>query len=255
MKKRSTEVFAAILLISTFSLTEAESSTFEDKPALTQLEWVALRAAQAAGVAVGGYGGIMAGMYVGEKAAHILRNPLVDPTPFSPKKAKMQAGRTLPGITIGWVGGLGAGAYLGYKGGKSIAIRVLAKLHSVSYRIEKISKYYNINVPQYEQILIAAESRDIIYLKQAIKEVYSQRFGENWKDLLEKLFKKYGRRAEGLLKRYSSLTYVKYDEKKDFLRMVELGAAMANLYYGTDPDPKKTVYLAKDLYKELGLLK
>ncbi len=132
MKKYFKSVFSAVSLVATFSLLAVEEQTFDDKPALTRAERAALGVAKAVGAAAGGYGGIMAEVYAGEKAAHILRNPLVDPTPFSPKKAKMQAVKTLPGIVIGGIGGLGAGGYVGYKGGKSIAIRVFAKLHGVS---------------------------------------------------------------------------------------------------------------------------
>ncbi len=44
------------------------------------------------------------------------------------------------------------------------------------------------------------------------------------------------------------------DDERSFVRMVELGAAMANLYYGTKPNRKNAVDSAMKLYKELGIL-
>jgi hypothetical protein len=41
---------------------------------------------------------------------------------------------------------------------------------------------------------------------------------------------------------------------KDIVRMIELGAAMADLFYGTKPNSEKAFETAKDFYKEFGLL-
>ena len=98
-----------------------------------------------------------------------------------------------------------------------------------------------------------AESRKQGAMMQAIDKIYPKRFGADWRNRIDALFKKYGSQANQLISK-NSFSPVLTDDERDFVRMVELGAGMANLDYGTKPSPKNTVDSAMKLYKELGLL-
>ena len=238
--KKCTVAIAALSLISM-------TCAFEDKPALGRIERAALTTAKGVGTTAGAVTGTVAGAGLGYGILHI--SPEKDMCSYPKKVSKdlttvLAVMPTLCGSTV-------AGIIGGYKGGKSLAILALAKLHGVSYRVEAISQHYNINVSQYKPILVAAAAQDPEGLLQAIDEVYTQRFGEQWKEKLPKLFKKYRKRARILAKESS---FIRKDKLKDFLRIVELGAAMANLYFGTNPNKEYTVNSAIELYEELGLL-
>jgi len=230
--KKYTVAIAALSLISM-------TCAFEDKPALGRIERAALTTAKGVGTTAGAVTGTVAGAGLGYGILHI-----------SPEKVSKDLMTTLA-VMPTLCGSTVAGIIGGYKGGKSLAILALAKLHGVSYRVEAISQHYNINVSQYKPILVAAAAQDPEGLLQAIDEVYTQRFGEQWKEKLPKLFKKYRKRARILAKESS---FIRKDKLKDFLRMIELGAAMANLYFGTNPNKEYTVNSAIELYSELGLL-
>ncbi len=271
MKKHIIVVLAACSILSISALQAAEEQqpqAFEDQPALTKTERAALKSAKVTGAVGGawlGYRGVGAvskksGLFTPEKAAHFSKGlKAVNLMPF---KERLDAilnlfyttpeGRSfMSSGVLGWAG-IGAGGYAGHKGLGSAAIYALAKLHGVSYRIEAISQYYNINLSQYVQILTVASLGNPDALIQAIGEVFPLRFGSDWNKRLERLFQKYSKRAESLIK---PTTVIRKKDERDFIRMIELGAAMANLYYGTNPDPKNTVDSATQLYKELGLLK
>ncbi len=246
MKKRTLVAFATFLTISTLS-------AFEDKPALSTMERAALYGSKGLGATVGGAAG---GASVIRKARHFRKNletitqkytniPLDRAYISSSRRNRHYEDRALLGT------GVAAGGYAGYKAGESAAIAALARLHGVSYRVESISQYYNINVPQYKKLLLAAQSKNMNNLLPAIETVYTQRFGSDWKDRLPMLIKKYSRNAQDLFKRGS---FNLNGAQKEFARMVELGAAMANLFYSTNPNSKKAYDSAVKLYKELGLL-
>ena len=236
--KKYLAVFTAISLISTVS-------AFEDKQSLSRAERAFLITLKGVGTVGAWAGASKVGAEVGTSLGkEIDRSARLS---NDAKNVLVCVGTLAPFQAAG-----AGGAYLGYKGGNSLAILALAKFHGVNYRVEAISQYYNINAGQYKSILTAAATQDPEALLQAINGLYEQRFGENWKERLEKLFKKYRKRARILAKESS---FNKKGNLKDFLRMVELGAAMANLYFKTNPNPEYTINSAIELYQELGLLK
>ena len=225
--KKYLAVFTAISLISTIS-------AFEDKPALSRAEQGFLFAAKPIGIGAGVLTGAVAGGVAAENIAP------KDPYMLG---ALMVAGPLVPV-------GAGLGGYVGAKYTRAMALWLLARWHGVSKRVEEVSQYYNINTGQYRPILIAAEVKDSNLL-QEIDSLFVLRFGENWKELLNELFKKYKREATVLKKGSFKLD----GSKKTFVRMVELGAAMADLYFKTDPKLGNEFRSAKRMYKKLGLLK
>ena len=235
--KKYLAVFTAISLISTVS-------AFEDKQSLSRAERAFLITLKGVGT-VGAWAGAST---VGKKVGLFLSEEMDN----SDRLSDEAQNALFLGVLAPFQAAGAGGAYFGYKGGNSLAILALAKFHGVSYRVEAISQYYNINAGQYKSILTAAATQDPEALLQAINGLYEQRFGENWKERLEKLFKKYRKRARILAKESS---FNKKGNLKDFLRMVELGAAMANLYFKTNPNPEYTINSAIELYQELGLLK
>lgn len=232
--KKYLAVFTAISLISTVS-------AFEDKQSLSRAERAFLITLKGVGT-VGAWAGA-------SKVSGIVGDEIVR---GARRLSRLAEDVLLLGVIASFQAAGAGGAYFGYKGGNSLAILALAKFHGVNYRVEAISQYYNINAGQYKSILTAAATQDPEALLQAINGLYEQRFGENWKERLEKLFKKYRKRARILAKESS---FNKKGNLKDFLRMVELGAAMANLYFKTNPNPEYTINSAIELYQELGLLK
>jgi len=232
-------VFAAISILSipVLQAVQEQPKAFEDKPALTGIEKAALRGAQSMGILGGG----IVGAFAGQQAA-----------------AKWLSRDDEP-IAIGTIAGISTGGYTGFTAAQSAAIYFLAKLHGVSYRMELISQYYNINLSQYGRLLTAASQKKTDELIKAIDEAYSLRFGTDWKKRLNQLLKQHGGQASFYVE-YPGLSRMGMSAKeksdvRDFVRMLELGAAMANLYYGTKPNPKNTVDSAIKLYKELELLK
>jgi hypothetical protein len=241
---------------------------FEDKPSLTRTEQAALYGTQAIGVGVGGTAGYLTGRALGKNLGPAVlyvrarrAAQKADRRTGLGRRAQQAATRALMvlegeeyerrGSTIGKKAGIIAGTYAGFKAGKSAVIAALAHLHGVSPRIEEISQQYNINVTQYRQILTVAEQGNPDELLQAIEKVYPQRFGSNWKHQIKKLFKRYKGKASDFLLAHS---FREKGKIKEFLRMVELGAAMANLFYKTNPNLKNTHSSAIKLYQELGLL-
>jgi len=227
------------------------SVAFVDKPALSGAE----RAGSAAARAIGTAGGAVFGARRGYKwgAGRVAASRPVaasrrGPAVGSPTLAAQAA---FAGLRTGALG-VGAGAVVGYQGVKPLTIFALAKIHGVSYRTEVISQYYDINVGQYYSILVAAKKQDSEKLLKAINVIYTKRFGEDWQEQLKKSFKKYRRRARSFVKESS---FEHGGDVKDFVRMVELGAAMANLYFETNPNKAHTVTSAIEMYQELGLLK
>lgn len=139
-----------------------------------------------------------------------------------------------------------------------VSIDELAKLDKVSVPVEKVSQYYNINIPQYGYILSFAEQRgvkvrDPRLLDLVVNVVYEKRFGLGWRNRMKTLFDTYSEKASSLVRRGSFSEDIGAEERH-FVRMVELGAAMASLYYGTQPNRKNAVDSAIKLYKELGYL-
>lgn len=243
-------------------------SAFEDKPALTRMEKTALIAGRAVGsVAGAGVGsnvgartgfaiGTHYGKKMGRKVGHeegskgggvvggILGAEVGEAHGFVYGGAG--------GLIAGGITGIAPGAFIGYKTVKPAITYALAKYHGVSYRTELVSQYYNVNIAQYRPILTASEKGDSEMLIEAIKHIFPQRFGDEWEKRLLRLFKKYGNRSSRLIEKSS---FSEEAGLKDYLRFVELGAAMSNLYFETNPNLKQRFSLAKKLYQALGFLK
>ncbi len=224
----------------------ANEAAFEDKPALSLAEWLALQGTKGMGGALGVGAGLIGGLEIGDSAKKIIQDQGGEDYRFLAENVGLATFFVLP--PIGVVGG----GYAVYKGAEWAAIRVLAKLHGVSSRIEAVSQFYNINVPQYRALLHAAEQKDQEQLLSAINDLYSQRFGTDWQERLQKLFKKYRRKGKKLVEKGS---FSLEGDERDFVRMVELGAAMENLYSDTKPHKEAAIGFAKELYEDLGLLK
>lgn len=241
-----------------------EEQTFKDEPALTRTERGLSGLSKAIGTGVGGYGGGIAGGYSGAtigasslfpQPPHLKKGSMtISGTPPSqhPRMDKVRGAReTVGGALVGGVSGLGIGGYAGYKISDYLMLSALAKLHGVSNRVELISQYYNINLEQYGALLKAAEQYNVDKLLRVMNKTFSKRFGNNWKELLVALFKKYDKRGDALVKEGS---FSKHGKARKFVRMVELGAALANALDVSDPDPKTTMQSALRLYQQLGLL-
>ncbi len=216
--------------------------TFEDKPALSRAERAALMGAKGIGLGVGGLGGGLSALLAAGVAMDKMKKDKDSP----------KYGVTALAGFFGSGPATAATGYAGYKGAEWAAVRALAKLHGVSSRIEAVSQFYNINAPLYRALLGAAELKDLEQILSAINELYAQRFGGNWQERLQKLFKKYRRKGKRLVEKGS---FSLEGDERDFVRMVELGAAMENLYADTQPKKKATIGFAKELYEDLGLLK
>jgi len=228
----------------------SSSLAFVDKHALSRAEQLALFVARAIGTSGGVYLGATRGYKWGVERDRASRPPQTQKA----RDLHVNHGSiadSIAGFKMGALG-VGMGAVVGYQGVRPLPIFALAKKHGVSYRIEVISQYYDINVGQYYSILVAAKKQDSEKLLKAINVIYTKRFGEDWQEQLKKSFKKYRRRARSFVKESS---FEHGEAVKDFVRMVELGAAMANLYFGTNPNKAHTVNSAIEMYQELGLLK
>ncbi len=281
-------VASSIVLIPSIQAVEPATQTFQDKPALTPSERIVADFLPSYVAGMVGLSGGLASMYLINKwieqrarsrmpfrgctRTEILHGNIqlqidrtkylnldIDPDPTAWRRAWRPNPRTGPSTrdimkALMWgVPGLVVGEVVGYKISDMLAVYKLSRNHGVSYRVEKISQYYNINVGQYRTILTAAEQRKADGLIKAIDELYPKRFGSDWRNRMQTLFAKYEAQAPALVKR-GSFDKKLNDDERDFVRMIELGAAMANLYYKTQPSRKNVVDSAMKLYKELGYL-
>ncbi len=258
MKKFFIAVFAAcsILSIQALQAAQEQPQTFEDKPASGRR---ALGGARVIGVVAGGIAGMKVGGIVGGKR-EVRRVSESFSVPISPEVSLSFAAHPIfsevleeakaKGEDTGSSVGVLPGILAGYYGAESAAMYALAKLHGVSYRMELISQYYNVNLSQYGQLLKVASLHNPDALIQAIDELFTLRFEADWKKRLEQLFNENSFGWGGIVTKSKNF--------RDFSRMRDLGAAMAHLYYGTKPNlifKNYPVELATKLYKELGLLK
>lgn len=250
MKKRMMAILVAssIMVIPLLQAAETVTKTFQDKPALTRGESEKLRKTKF--LLYLGLLGVGTGVLGMSKPV----SRLMYPRGRGPYEKGML---TMPEImewifksTIATAPIFVSGGYVFAKYLPAIGF---SSWYSVSYSIAKVCLYYNINANQYRKILTAAELRKPEGLLNAINELYPKRFGAEWKAHMKKLFDTYRTQANQLISK-NSFSPVLTDDERDFVRMVELGAGMANLYYGTKPSPKNTVDSAMKLYKELGLL-
>ncbi|TET34099.1 hypothetical protein E3J61_03190 [Candidatus Dependentiae bacterium] len=194
---------------------------FEDKPALTKKERAVLMGSK---------------MTVGAlTAAYLLRHPYY-----------RSLSETARAIGVGAAGGYTGYASVGYLGDRLIAWR-----HGVVYRIEKVARYFNINIEQYKPILIAAYEKDFQVLHAAMLTIYEQRFGPNWQADLKEFLNRYLGYAQYLVKKRPRA--LKKNEK-ELMRMIEIGAALENIYFNKQPSLKNVIKEAARMYSFLGFL-
>lgn len=226
-------------ILFSLSLIVCSMVAFEDKPALTTAERAVLAGGKVAGTAVGLFTATAAGATA---ASELSRSSIQSP---------LSRGNTEAALSGAIVGTGALGGYAGNKAGEYLGIKALAKYHSVSAKVEATSIYYNINISQYRPILLAAEAKDAKLLLEAINELFPNRFGVQWKANFSTLFNKYKRSINIIL-----ATPVKElsNDKKEFIRYLELGAAMACLFYNTNPKKDDMFSLARKMYEELGIL-
>ncbi len=171
-----------------------------------------------------------------------------------------------PEIYVGAYTAGAAGSLLGYKVAKKIAIFALAKKHGVSIPVEQISIEYDVNIEQYRLLLEAAEQKNTEQLRAAIEEIFPLRFKRNWREYFGMLAKiplsvrsalaiSPLRIAESDFK-YSSLGPQTRAWFVNAIRMLQLGAAMAHLYAGTQPALIDRTWIPKalSLYQMLGFI-
>ena len=237
----------SLLVLSTLLSWPLAQAEFQDKPALTRAEFGLKIVAKRLGFGLGGSAGALAGKYSGGIAGVVAseRIPVY--------KGEEKITRIHSGVVVGSMVGTPVGMYLGYKAGGFVALHGLAKYHGVSYKEELVSQFYDINLSQYGSLLDAAVSKaNFDYLNELVNEIYTQRFGADWKSRLVDLYGKYKDNQALFSKSFFSKS--KSQDEKDFVRMMELGAAMANLYFKTNPQVKTIVKNATAMYQKLGLL-
>jgi hypothetical protein len=238
MKKLSVVFYLALATLSIWS--------FEDKPALNIKEKAILMGGRAMGAAAGAIAGAGAGGVAIEQVStgHKFPKPATGP------KIVRDSVEDLGAPAIG-LAATAAGTYGGYQAGKFVGLRALAKYHGVSPKIEHVSLFYNINLSQYRKLLLAASSKSLRSLRNAASEIFQQRFGNNWKSNLTKLFNEYRNQLPFLL---SLPKKDRSQDQKDFIRFAELGAAMSSLFYNVEPKKEKAYSSAKKIYTELEIL-
>lgn len=232
------------LIVSLFLIMPlAAQERMVDKPALSRAEWIASYAARGLGVKLGAG----AGMAVAPYAIGVPKLMLDADKPFHERMDFASLNQT---VALSRAGGAIVGTVSGFKLSRPAFIYAMARRHAVSYKVEQISQFYNINLGQYGLLLIAAEKKNPSGIKAAIANIFPQRFGPDWKEQLVRWFDIYAKSWTLL----NWKLFGKTQDEKDFIRMVELGAAMANIYFDSKPNKKTMLSNAIKFYKELDFL-
>ncbi len=143
-----------------------------------------------------------------------------------------------------------AGFTGGYTAMDALATQLFARQNGVSYSVQKIALFYDINVEQYRAVLERAQTKNSTALCDALSVLLAQHCGANWQKELSEFLTHYRDFAAYLigLKR-SSLN----ERELLMLRMIEIGAALENLYFGSKPSKKQMVAQAAKLYQQIGI--
>lgn len=143
-----------------------------------------------------------------------------------------------------------AGFTGGYTAMDMLAIKLFARQNGVSYSVQKIALFYDLNVEQYRAVLERAQVKNSTELRDALSVLLAKHCGANWQKELSEFLMHYRDFATYLvgLKR-SSLN----ERELLMLRMIEIGAALENLYFGSKPSKKQMVAQAAKLYQQIGL--
>ncbi len=151
--------------------------------------------------------------------------------------------------------GMLGGALAGYHLGAHAATRALAWRHGVSYRVEKISQFYDINTNQYGALLSAADKRDKEAIMKEMDTVFAQRFGPHWRQKIADCFK-FDNYLFYLLNKRQKKNAEFTDQEKEDIRLIELGAALEDLYVGTtsSKENKRIIKSALAMYEFLDLV-
>ncbi len=206
-------------------LFSAGLSAFDDRPALTVKERVALASGKAAGAIIGLAAGVP--LFIQGQ-----RNWRYDRQYYA-GAAACAAGGSIATYNI-------AG---------NLVNRLFAWRHGVSYAVEKVVRFYDINIEQYWVLFDAAAKKDADGLHRAIQDVYERRFGVDWQSRLREFLVDYKDFATYL----SGAKKASLSKKEcDLIRMIEIGAALENIYFGRAPSRKTSVEAACKIYPFLG---
>lgn len=262
------------LLVFTAIFSTAYTHAFVDKDALTTTERAIKYSGNIAGAGVGAVGGAASGAVAGYVGGALAQPAVVGATVAGASVAHGELGGMVmapaaAGLALvdprnkdtrekdaqrGKVIGAGAGAVAGAAWGLNLrpGDRYLARRHGVSLSVELVSQFYNLNLSQYGMLLKAARKNlDQQTFRTKVGIIFNARFGQDWANKLVFAFDTYGENFQQLYKTSRSLLSV---DEQDFIRMVEIGAAMANLYFKTRPNVARMLSNAIDMYSFLGLL-
>ncbi len=205
----------------------------EDRPALSSREREIKDAIQSGGALVGGALGFGALAYPWYRSRRRLPAHI---------QYGLLASSSIPALS---------GAVIGYHKGRNLSTYILAKRHKVDYHVEEVSQYYDINVNQYRPILIAAQNKDEAHLKDAVIQVFGERFGADWQRLLYDGFTKYGNYLHYLFRENPAKLSL---QDANLRRMIEIGAALENIYFNKQPSFRNVIKEAAQLYGFLDFL-
>ena len=194
----------------------------EDKPALSAKERALLLGSQ---IATGALAGTAAAIAAQPSYRH------EDPTPM---------------IAVG-----AAGAGAGYMTTGYLGNLLMAWRHGVTYSIEKVTRYFNINIEQYRPLFLAAYEKDRQALRAMMLKIYEERFGPNWQKELKEFLTHYIGYAKYLAQKRPKTLKI---SEKELIRMVELGAALESIYFDTKYSRKTIVDEALAIYHFLGVI-
>ncbi len=121
--------------------------------------------------------------------------------------------------------------------------------------MEKISQFYDININQYGAVLSAADERDKEAIKTEMDTVLAQQFGSHWRQKIADCFK-FDNYLFYLLNKRQKKNAEFTDQEKEDIRLIELGAALEDLYVCTTPskENKRIIKSALALYEFLDLV-
>ncbi len=194
----------------------------EDKPALSAKERALLQGSQ---IATGALAGAVSAIATQPSYRYGDREPMIA------------------------AGAVGAGA--GYMTTGYLGSRLMAWRHGVTYRIEKVTRYFNINIEQYRPLLLAAYEKDRQALRAIMLKIYEERFGPNWQKELKEFLTHYIGYAKYLAQKRAKILKI---NEKELIRMVELGAALESIYFDTKYSRKTMVDEALAIYYFLGVI-
>ena len=203
------------------------SSAFEERPALSRKAKAVLYIARAVGGLLGATAGIPLAYY-GARSY------------YQKEQIYIFSGAVACAMT---------GATIGATCANSMANMICARRHKVNVRAERVSRYYAINIDQYWPLVQAAIKKDAKALNNAITECFNEHFGQSWQADLEDLLLNYPDFAAYL----RAVKKKKMNKKEaDLIRIIELGAALENIYFGSKISRKLMIAQAQKMFPFIG---